>query len=192
MKYYHGSKNKIKIGEELISKENDGYTSSKDVEKLESLFEKYKPKDKISRKVAVYLADSIDDIDNLGGYEDYIYKVDPKGVIEKSDLSWYSEVGALMNDGDVDIKNITPEIMVMINNYWSGIPSDNYVFEYRCNSAKVISLLESIENDEIKEKPDNKINILKDQFDKNDFSLNKNITSNKKKLNNKKKAFNLK
>lgn len=161
MKYYHGSINKIKIGEDLISKRDEGYTSYPEVEKLESLFERYKPKDKISRNIAVYLTNDIDDIDNLGGYDDYIYEVEPQGIIERSDLSWYSKVGGMIEDDQFDENRITPEMLIMIKSYWSGVPSDNHLFEYRCKSAKIVNVIESLEDDEIKIMPKKKSNIKK-------------------------------
>lgn len=139
MKYYHGSLNKIKNGEELISKESEGYTSCLEALEVEDLFEKHRPENKISRKTAVYLAENIKDIDNLGGYDDYVYEVEPKsGIAEKSDLSWYSDVSLFVGEVNIKESDITPEVFLMIKNYWNGTPSDNPVFEYRCTSSKII------------------------------------------------------
>jgi hypothetical protein len=136
MKYYHGSIDELPIGL-MLKNQKDGYTSDEVVKDLESLFDKYKPKDKISRKEAVYLADNPDDIDNLGGYTDFIYEVNPLDEPEKSDLSWYSKVGSEMGDFfDID-EELSENVKEMLDNYWNGVASENPVWEYRVYNADI-------------------------------------------------------
>lgn len=137
-KLYHGSQKEFKPGF-MLEPQSDGYTSLDSEKEIEDLFEKHRPKDKISRKSCVFLADDIDLIDPAGGYTDYIYDVIPKGNVDKSDLAWYTDVFLHMED-DYDEKDLLP----MIRNYWSGKEyknKGNSLFEYRAKSAKIISVL---------------------------------------------------
>ena len=137
--YYHGSDKKFDIGF-ILQPQTDGYANLESEKEIEDLFEKYKPKDKISRKNCVYLVSDINNIDMAGGGTEYIYFVDPIGQIDKSDLTWYSEVYSLYTE-DTKESLLVPLIM----NYWNGIqfkPKVNSLFEYRCKSAEIISIEE--------------------------------------------------
>ena len=96
--FFHGSKNNLEIGETLISQEDTGYTSYEECISIENAFEYFRPEDKISRKTAIYLVDDPNIIEKVGGYDDYIYEIDPIGNIQKSDLYWYNEVAKEMGD----------------------------------------------------------------------------------------------
>lgn len=130
--FYHGTKKIFPIGFILLP-QLDGYVHQ-EIE-IENILEKYRPENKISRFNSVFLVDNPDNVDFAGGYEDYIYKVQPIGQIDKSDLSWYS---------DVSIYNTEKENQIYATNYWNQIPyknSDNSLWEYRCKSAKIIELI---------------------------------------------------
>lgn len=140
-KFYHGSIKNIK-NETILSNDNieEKYTDSINVKSIEELFEKYKPKDKISRKTAIFLADNIYDIDNLGGYTDFIYEVETTDIVEKSDLSWYTKVSILLDEEPIKNKKIKQ----YINNYWNGSPSENPCYEYRCKKVKIINEIDNL------------------------------------------------
>jgi hypothetical protein len=148
MKYYHGSLALIDNKTILFVPDNkvarSSYVDCDNVKNIESLFERFKPKNSISRHDAIFLSDSAEDIDNLGGYNDYIYEVIPNGFVEKSDLSWYTMVSGEANDSDNPDEMKEGSIIKMINNYWAGIPSESPCFEYRCYSAIVFSEIDSL------------------------------------------------
>lgn len=138
IKYYHGSKLELQIGLVLTSSEDRGYTSDEVVRDLECLFERFKPKNKTSRKLAVYMVDNPNDIDYLGGYNDYVYQVVPCSKPDKSDLTWYSKVNREVGDFFDPSEKFPMNVIDMINNYWQGIPSENPLWEYRVKTAKVL------------------------------------------------------
>jgi hypothetical protein len=129
---YHGSRKKFPPGFKLSPQL--GYVQDPGQQKLELLFEKYKPANKISRKQAVFLVDDPEMCENAGGYSDYVYLVQPEGKVEKSDLAWYTEC-EMYFDEPLEKK------IECIKNYWNGVPyynQSNSLFEYRCRSAIVI------------------------------------------------------
>ena len=139
MVFYHGSIRELKNGLHLLA-QSDGYVQSESDEALEGFedfMESLRPEDKISRFDAVFMADKIEDIDNLGGYTDFIYKVEPIGEYSKHDLSWYSEASNYYLVNDEKAKECALK-------YWSGEPYDKKeesVFEYMVGSAITILLL---------------------------------------------------
>lgn len=135
LKLYHGSTKEFEIGFVLKSRPK-GYTTLPDVKRMEDLFEKYRPEDKISRRNCVFMVNDIDLIDPAGGYLDHVYLVEPIGEVEKSDLAWYTEVDILMSETHVE-----SDLVPLIMKYWDGEPytGSNYsLFEYRAKSAKVL------------------------------------------------------
>jgi hypothetical protein len=139
--FYHGSYKKFNDNFILLP-QSDGYANLPSEKEIEKLFEKHKPKDKISRKNCVFLVTDINLIDYAGGFTDYIYKVEPIGKVEKSDLSWYTEAFGVLYSDEEDSNKFTIE--ECINNYWNSVPfiySSKSCFEYRCNSAKIITTI---------------------------------------------------
>jgi hypothetical protein len=130
---YHGSVEKFKIGDVLIPNK-EGYTHSKNVTELELLFEKEKPSFiKYSRLNCVFLCDNEEDIDNCGGYTDYIYVIDIQSLhYEKSDLSWYTKAGFQREENDFEAAKKSAR------NYWNGIILEG-VFEYRTKEVTIIN-----------------------------------------------------
>lgn len=133
--YYHGSRKKFPVGF-ILTPQNDGYTSHSEVQAEEQIIEKYRPKNKLSRKNSVFMVDNIDDIDSAGGYLDFVYRVEPLGKIERSDMHYYSEISIYHDMMEDEIKQLAL-------NYWSGIPSgtNTGLFEYRTPKAKILELV---------------------------------------------------
>lgn len=140
--YIHGSRKHFPIGFVLLP-QSDGYVHSSDTKEHEAIFEQHRPKHCLSRLNSVFMlfSNDIDHIDDAGGYNDYVYKVNPKGKVEKSDMAWYSAISQLI---DLDIND--PELVTIVKNYWNGIPYTNRshsLWEYRARSATVVKLLEN-------------------------------------------------
>lgn len=144
MKYYHGSINYLKKNKILKINKEIGYVYQDENKYIEELFEKYRPKNKISRYKSIFLVDNLDDIDNVGANDDYIYEIEVNKRPDKSDLNWYTMVSIEL-DNNVNKKNI----LIYIKNYWDGIESKNPVFEYRTDYAKIKKI---VENNKLKSK----------------------------------------
>lgn len=140
--FYHGSKTELSLGLDLIHQYDDNaYTHLDDTKWLEDFMERERPEDKLSRRECVFLAELVEDIDNLGGYDDHVYEAEPEdGYTEKSDLSWYTRVWGMI--GDFPSDDLPPDAILLAkqfaHNYWHGIASDNPVWEFRCRTAKIV------------------------------------------------------
>lgn len=136
MVFYHGSIKELEGGLHLLA-QSDGYVQSESdeaVEGFEDFIESLRPEDKISRFNAVFMAENTEDIDNLGGYTDYIYEVDPIGEYSKHDLAWYSKASNYYLIDNEKAKECALK-------YWSGEMYDKMeesVFEYMVESAEIV------------------------------------------------------
>lgn len=132
MIFYHGSYNELKINT-LLKSNSQSYSNQNS--NIEDFFEQNRPDYLISRKNAVYLADNVDDIDNLGGYNDFVYEVElTSSNIEKSDLNWYTMAFEELEENNGFINN---KIKKYIEYYWNGVSSDRPCWEYRVEEAFV-------------------------------------------------------
>jgi hypothetical protein len=143
-RYFHGSRFQLPVGFKITPQKN-GYTSHPETQKAERLLEKYRPTNKLSRSQSVFLVDDPELIDFAGGYEDYIYEVQPVGKVEKSDLSWYSEIESIPSGG-IYLDSYEEEIKQCALNYWNDVPyykPENSLFEYRTPAAIIIGQIMS-------------------------------------------------
>lgn len=135
MVFYHGSIKELEDGLHLLA-QSDGYVQSEAdeaIEGFEDFMESLRPEDKISRFDAVFMADNTEDIDNLGGYTDFIYKVEPIGEYSKHDLSWYSDASNYYLVDNEKAKECALK-------YWSGEQYnkvESSIFEYMVGSAVI-------------------------------------------------------
>lgn len=138
----HGSKKKFPVGFVLLP-QLDGYVNLPETKEHEDIFEKYRPEGCLSRLQSVFMLAStnIDNIENAGGYDDYIYEVKHQGKIERNDLAWYSEISNII---EPDIND--PELVSIVDNYWNGIRfpnKQNSLWEYRSPSATIVKLIKN-------------------------------------------------
>jgi hypothetical protein len=138
---YHGSQRQFPLGM-ILSPQSDGYVTGHGDDNAHQLteqyIEKYRPANAIKRIDAVFACDNIDDIDNAGGYLDYVYTVAPIGKITICNLHWYSELYSYLCDDDIDEDIIKTHAV----NYWNATPTPNAVYEYLANYFKVLELVE--------------------------------------------------
>ena len=141
---YHGSRKQFPDGF-VLTPQNDGYVSgggdefSAGILETERFLEGLRPADKLARHGSVFLVDNPDDIDFAGGYTDYIYKVQPIGEVQRSDMAWYSDL-------DVHFHDIQSRTQCA-KNYWAGVPytnAPNSLWEYRTASARIISEVQDV------------------------------------------------
>lgn len=140
--YYHGSGEQLQIGTILVS--NKGNSSFRN-EGSHLKLEVFRPNGFISRENCVYMTDNIEDIDNAGGFTNFIYIVKPIGSVSRHDLNWMSEIDCIVSEtDDIEDGTVISEIKSCALNYWNGVEHDSGepVWEYLCSSAKVISEVE--------------------------------------------------
>ena len=134
---FHGSQWQFPVGF-VLKPQPGGYANlpDEDIAEVENIIEQYRPSGKISRKDAVFMVDDPELIDAAGGYDDFIYTVEPIGRVEVSDLKWYSELSVYWIDMDDAEKRRLAE------GYWSGEPSPgkHSLFEYRARSARILDV----------------------------------------------------
>jgi hypothetical protein len=132
---FHGSRREFPVGF-ILSPQSDGYVQDPETKRTEEIVERYRPTGKIARHKAVFLVDDPDLIDSAGGYTDFIYTVEPIGRVERSDLSWYSDIEIYLDTDESEQQRLA-------ENYWSGMPyneGDHSLFEYRVKSAKIVAV----------------------------------------------------
>lgn len=135
---YHGSQREFPVGF-ILEAQSDAYAKlDKDENFTEETMELVRPKDAISRYDSVYMVDNPDDIDNVGGYIDYIYIVEPIGKLERNDIAWYTEI-SIYGPYNEDMNN---EIKQWAMNYWNGVQHPNGIWEYRALKVKIIEVFE--------------------------------------------------
>jgi hypothetical protein len=144
--FYHGSTKKLPEGTILVPNAAR-YTKGHPVEVI---LEKYRPANMLPRAQSIYMAKETKDIGKLGGYQDYIYVVEPQGKVESSDQGWYTEIDLRIRHNDDPNPLVLEEAA---KNYWAGVPyktsrlTRTYqlppipVIEYRTPAAKIIKLL---------------------------------------------------
>lgn len=135
MTFYHGSSHKFKKDDLLLP--FNYYTSRKEVEELERLFEEERPKTCIYPRIdCVYLTDSIEDLEYVGCEDGYTYLVDIEdGECERSDLSWYTKAGIQLEEGDIKGARESAK------KYWSGEVFEKInesLFEYRIDLCYIV------------------------------------------------------
>ena len=134
MLFFHGSHSFLPDATVLTAK-NEYVNSSDGISELEALFEIERPNTiKHKRTNCVFMVQSIDDIDNAGGYLEFIYEVEATEH-EKSDIAWYTK--AWIQYGENNIEGAKESA----RKYWSGEvfeDLDQSVFEFRTNEAFII------------------------------------------------------
>ena len=151
--FYHGSEERFPVGF-VLKPQSDGYVygdcadgfssiERDTIEQTEKILERYRPRDVISRRSAVFLVDQPDPdlIERAGGYADFIYGVEPIGTVWKTNLHWYSEVYSFAEGmSDAEVQDV-PGLRVLASNYWKAAPSERYLWEYLCASANVLKIV---------------------------------------------------
>jgi hypothetical protein len=134
--YYHGSYDKLPVGTVLRPSDEYDDTWSEPVFKI---LEQHRPAGALAHNQAVFMADSPQDVDNLGGATDWLFTVVPNGPIVRYDQSWVSKISELLDDN-------TPESIAVIQaatNYWASVANDSEcIWEYLTPTATIIAVEE--------------------------------------------------
>jgi hypothetical protein len=142
--FYHGSRNELAIGTVLTAR-SEGYVNGSGMDDLEreahfrteEILEQHRPTGANSRKTAVFMVIDPDDIDYAGGYNDYVYVVEPLGPVTKCNLAWYSE---LYNHCFDEVKEA--EAAELAKRYWAAEPKDDGdLYEFLTTKARITSAI---------------------------------------------------
>lgn len=133
---YHGSRQELDVGT-ILTPRSDGYVHQDDTRYTEEVMDMYRPGTSLPRDESVYMTSSIEDIDYAGGYDDYVYIVEPIGKVERNNLHWYSQVAMYAEHND----DMDDEIAEWATNYWSGASSTDALWEFRAPSARIVKMV---------------------------------------------------
>jgi hypothetical protein len=136
--FFHGSMDKLPVGT-ILTPRND-YEENWGNTDFYAALEKHRPFTMLSHKQSVFMCDNPDDVDLAGGGTEWLFTVEPLGIVQKHDLNWGSEVSFLISDGhQID----SPEVKEASLNYWNGIPyHDENIWEYLTPKAKILKVEE--------------------------------------------------
>jgi len=147
--YTHGSGWKLPIGTELSAHKASLTRSSKGTMRLtEGLLELHRPPHCLSRYDSVFMTDTtnLDVIEASGGYANYVYRVEPEGMVERNHLGWWELINRHFHTTHEWDSAIQERLAGWARSYWDGIecPSDLRVknkpstWEYRARSVTVV------------------------------------------------------
>lgn len=154
MRLYHYTDYPFEINERIEVME-DGYVFWEENVLLESLLEFYRPKDKLSRRNAIFLCQvhQSQSGDHMGadGNEFIAEVMVEKNILKnRSDLNWIQPLikGCYENWDELYEDFSEYEIEKLINGYWSGKakPGEKPVFEFRSPPVYVCKLFSNNES----------------------------------------------
>lgn len=136
--YYHGSDHEFEIDDGIYP--INTYTSHKDVQEIEKLFEEERPEScQFPRINCVFVTANFADLDNVGAHSDFNYLVEiEENLCEESDLAWYSKATEQLDNNDIQGARESAR------KYWSGEEFDDWeqsVMEYRTDECYVIEII---------------------------------------------------
>ncbi|MGO4706308.1 hypothetical protein AB4072_11120 [Microvirga sp. 2MCAF38] len=144
--YYHRSKVSLQIGTVLC-----GRGLPRNVAEIEDAFETHRPTHCLNRRSAVFMSDHRDI--GLHGVEgDYVYQLEPLGMVEQYDNSWYGIVqkahlkkkyfGTPQERMFKTYPDWTSDLLAQCAKaYWDCLASSNPNWEYLVPEAQVVELV---------------------------------------------------
>lgn len=136
--FYHGSNDELPVGTILTPRDN--YEQNWGKTDFYEPLEKYRPLSMLSHNQSVFMCDNPDDIDAAGGGTEWLFTVEPLGVVQRHDLNWGSEISLLISEGH-DL--ISPEVKEAAMNYWNGLPHHSEsLWEYLTPKARILKVEE--------------------------------------------------
>ena len=138
MTFYHGSSDKLPVGT-ILKGRGDEYSAEWGNSGFYKILEYYRPSNMLAHSEAVFMTDNDDDLDSAGGGTDWVFTLRPLGRVERHDMNWGSEISMILDETN-DLDDYRFEEMA--NNYWSGKPSYDPLWEYLTPSASIIAVEE--------------------------------------------------
>ena len=129
MKFLHASFDELDIG--TILKPRKNYEEHWKNTDFYAALEKYRPKEMLAHKEAVFMCTSAEDLDNSMGGE-FIFEVTPDTRIERHDMNWSSEVSCLVCDNAPEEKIKEAEQIkrkIFLGEEVKGLPKEEKVDE---------------------------------------------------------------
>lgn len=156
---YHGSRKDFPVGF-MLTPQTDGYIHATREDNsahvmLEDALERYRPAHCVPRENAVFMCEDIEMIDYAGGYNDFVYLVEPDQPVTCCNLAWYSALYSLCEHETFSAQEARaqghdwypdweePELKVYALNYWNCAPhGDDDLFEWLSPRAVIKKIIE--------------------------------------------------
>lgn len=132
--FIHGSDKHLNPGTVLVSSPED-YNKKWSSNGFYKGLEANRPANYLPHNQSVFMVSQDEDLDYVGCGEESVFIVMPKGRVTRHDMSWSTKVTLLIEEGfSIESK----EVSDAARNYWTGVESDNPVWEYMASEAKII------------------------------------------------------
>jgi hypothetical protein len=135
--YYHGSYDELPVGTVLTA--GADYEGTWGDSGFYQMLEQHRPSSSLAHKDAVFMAETPEDVDYLGGATDWLFTVKPAARVERHDQNWVTQMQCLLSE---DHPADSPEVLQVIQNYWDGTASNSPVWEYLTPSAVIMAVEE--------------------------------------------------
>ena len=134
--FYHSSGKEFPVGTILCGRGED-YHRDWVMTDFYQILEENRPSEYIPHKNAVFFCDNDEDLDCAGGATEWVFEVEPIGIVSRHDLNWSSEISSLLSDG---YTRTSDKVIQAAKNYWFGVPHFNEsVWEYIAPKVMILS-----------------------------------------------------
>lgn len=130
--YFHGSYKCLKVGD--ILKPQGNYQINWGQELFYQVLERHRPSHMLAHHQSVFMCDNAQDVDNAGGATEWLFTVQPLGIVEKHDMAWMSHINIALEEND-EVKAREYAL-----NYWYGVESEEPVWEYLTTEALIMQV----------------------------------------------------
>lgn len=96
--FYHSSGKQLPVGTILCGRGQD-YHNDWGLSDFYQILEENRPSEYLPHKDAVFFLDNDNELDCAGGETEWVFEVEPIGIISRHDLNWSSEISSLISDG---------------------------------------------------------------------------------------------
>ena len=132
MNHWHASAVRLPVGTILAPRPD--YEARWSAYGVGRILEDLRPEGSLAHRDAVFMCDDAQDCDNAGAHCEWLFGVEPHGVVQRHDMEWATRIDCLVSDGwPVE----DPAIVELARRYWAGEASDNPTWELLAASAVI-------------------------------------------------------
>lgn len=135
VRYWHASFDELPVGTTLAPRPD--YERRWSDHHVGRILEDLRPTDSLAHCEAVFMCDDPQDCDNAGAHCEWLFAVEPAGLVQRHDMHWATEIDRLVSNG-LPIND--PKIVELAQRYWSGQGSQHPVWEYLARTAIIRSV----------------------------------------------------
>lgn len=129
--FFHGTRTNLPVGTVLKSQKT-GYVQGSGFDEMElaahkmceAILEDLRPSSAVSRIGAIFMCDDPTNCERAGGYDDYVFEVQPQGPVSKANLFWYSELESYCYNFDSVREMDWQDCQEMAKGYWNCLPNN--------------------------------------------------------------------